>query len=163
MTIGAAVFFVVLLASATWAARRLARNRKFQLAGIALIGLTALAGLHDANRAFHSAQRIAMGNGHADASSPWTAADIHALLDQGTDETGGDRVQLVRTAVAQARDQAAIDRGVHATQLSGRQLCIGRELAGVLSIGIPDARSAMLEDLVSRPCWAPGFLPPRQR
>jgi len=163
VTIGATLFFVILLASTTLAIRSVTRHRKWPLVGIAMTGLVAVVALHDA--------ALVAGTGHAGtdehalagAPPPWSAADIHAWLAQDTLNPGDGRWQLIRSAVARASDQVAPRPDLQTLQWDHRQLCAGNELPGIPAIGIADARSNMLEDLVARPCRAPGFQVFQQR
>jgi hypothetical protein len=163
MTIGAALLFVVLLASTTRVLRWVVRNRQWRLAGFVLAGLAALIALHDATVAARSRSRIAGDIARGGPPPSWSAADIHAWLAQGAPWDGDDRWPVIRAAVAHAGDEAATDTGAGDRYGGLRQLCISNELAGILAVGISDARSSMLEDLVSRPCWAPGLLIVRRR
>jgi hypothetical protein len=163
MTVGAALFFVILLASTTLALRWIARRDRWPLAGIALAAVLGLVGLHDATLPLLSGHLAATDVALVGAAPAFSAAEIHDWLVQGSPEPTDGRWHAIRVAVAQARAEAVSATRLHDLQVSNRPLCVGNELTGILAVGISDARSAMLEDLVSQPCRAPGFLLFRRR
>jgi hypothetical protein len=162
MTTGAALFFVILLASTTLALRWIARRDRWPLAGIVLAALAGLVGLHDLALPLLSGRLAAADAATTGPPPALSAAEIHDWLAKGSPEPD-ERWHAIRVAVARARTEAASGSGLHDVQISSRSLCVGNELTGILAVGISDARSAMLEDLVSQPCWAPGFLQFRHR
>jgi hypothetical protein len=163
MTVGAALFFVILLVVTTLALRWVARHGRWRLAGVALAGLAALVALHDATLSVQYGHRASKDAALAGPPPPFSAADVQSWLGQGSPEPADGRWHAIRVAVAKASEEATSDPGLHDLRTSSRQLCVGNELAGVLAVGISDARSAMLEDLASQPCWAPGLLLFRHR
>jgi len=161
MTMGAAIFFAVLLALAVQAVRWITRNHKWRLVGTSFAVFVALTALIDGGLARWVAYRDAQTAETGPAEVARSAAEVYAGLLEGRISDAGHRgrehSRWQPIGVADAHTNAGVVGDVKHPDSRVRPGldCAAQGTGDIAARGIKDARSDIDEALGLSPCWLP--------